>query len=231
MRIFGGRLAGMPLLSPGPRVRPSMERLRDACARHFATSLEGARVIDLFAGTGALGLELVSHGAGSCDFIENGDSAMHSLKANVATFRSRAKKLAEKEAKDSAAAAAAAANAGKTTRHSPQVASPQVAAEPAVVPITVPNLRIFFRDAIPFSASLSKGAYDIALCDPPYGSKKLDRILATWLTVPFARWLVIEHEPLHPFDHGGTLVYRLRVEDSVLSVLERPRGPDAAVGS
>lgn len=230
MRIFGGRLAGMPLLSPGPRVRPSMERLRDACARHFATSLEGARVIDLFAGTGALGLELVSHGAGSCDFIENGDSAMHSLKANVATFRSRAKKLAEKEAKDRAAEAAAAAGAAASAKKVAR-GSPQVVAEQPVAPIAVPNLRIFFRDAIPFSAALSEGAYDIALCDPPYGSKKLDRILATWLTVPFARWLVIEHEPLHPFDHGGTLVYRLRVEDSVLSVLERPRGPDAAVGS
>jgi 16S rRNA (guanine966-N2)-methyltransferase len=200
MRIFGGRLAGMPLLSPGPRVRPSMERLRDACARHFGASLAGTRVIDLFAGTGALGLELVSQGAGSCDFIENGDSAMHSLKANVATFRSRIKKLAE----------AAQRTEGATT------------------PLVLPNLRIFFRDAIPFSAALPQGAYDIALCDPPYGSKKLERILATWLAVPFARWLVIEHEPMHPFDHAGTLVYRLRIEDSMLSVLDRPPAPAPA---
>ena len=185
MRVFGGTLAGMPLLSPGPRVRPSMERLRDACARHFGPALDGARVIDLFAGTGALGLELLSQGAGSCDFIENGDSAMHALKANVATFKSRQKKL------------------GAT-----------------------PNIRVFFRDAIPFSAALPAGAYDIALCDPPYGSKKLDRILATWLAVPFARWLVLEHEPLHPFDHAGHLVHRLRIEDSVLSILERaPQAP------
>lgn len=189
MRVFGGQLAGMPLLSPGPRVRPSMERLRDACARHFGERLIGAKVVDLFAGTGALGLELVSQGAASCDFIENGDSAMHSLKANVATFKSRAKKL------------------GLT-----------------------PQIRVFFKDAIPFSAALPRFAYDIALCDPPYGSKKLDRILATWLAVPFSRWLVIEHEPMHPFDHQGRLVHRLRIEDSTLSVLSVPTTPEPGPG-
>ena len=52
--------------------------------------LAGARCLDLFAGSGALGLEALSRGARSCDFVENGPSALHSLKANVAALRVRA---------------------------------------------------------------------------------------------------------------------------------------------
>jgi 16S rRNA (guanine966-N2)-methyltransferase len=51
--------------------------------------LENARVLDLFAGTGALGLEALSRGAGSADFVENHPSALHALKANVALVRAR----------------------------------------------------------------------------------------------------------------------------------------------
>ena len=49
--------------------------------------LEGARVLDLFAGTGALGLEALSRGAVSADFVENGPEALHALKANRAKLR------------------------------------------------------------------------------------------------------------------------------------------------
>ena len=51
--------------------------------------LKDARVVDLFAGTGALGLEALSRGAKNCDFVENGASALHSLKANVAALRAK----------------------------------------------------------------------------------------------------------------------------------------------
>jgi len=49
--------------------------------------LKGARVLDLFAGSGALGLEALSRGASKCDFVENNSSAIHALKANVAALR------------------------------------------------------------------------------------------------------------------------------------------------
>jgi 16S rRNA (guanine966-N2)-methyltransferase len=49
--------------------------------------LEDARVLELFAGTGAVGLEALSRGARSVDFVENGSSALHSLKANLAALR------------------------------------------------------------------------------------------------------------------------------------------------
>lgn len=55
----------------------------------LSPSLEGARVLDLFAGSGALGLEALSRGAASVDFVENGAEALHSLKANVAALREK----------------------------------------------------------------------------------------------------------------------------------------------
>jgi 16S rRNA (guanine966-N2)-methyltransferase len=139
--------------------------------------LAGARVLDLFAGSGALGLEALSRGARYCDFVENGPAAIHSLKANVAALRVREK------------------------------------------------CRIFDRDAIPFTDRLQPDRYDIVMADPPYGSRKLDRVLQAWRSVPFSRVLVLEHAP----DHEGVpaaaedwaLLERRVIDDTVITVLRR----------
>lgn len=89
MRIIAGVWAGKPLVSPAGRVRPTAEEVRGPWLDWLAGELEGARVLDLFAGTGALGLEAMSRGAERCDFVENGASALHALKANVAKMRAR----------------------------------------------------------------------------------------------------------------------------------------------
>jgi 16S rRNA (guanine966-N2)-methyltransferase len=89
MRIIGGKWAGKPLVSPSGRVRPTSEEVRGIWMRELAADLKGARVLDLYAGTGALGLEALSRGADSCDFVETSPSALHALKANVAATRSR----------------------------------------------------------------------------------------------------------------------------------------------
>jgi 16S rRNA (guanine966-N2)-methyltransferase len=89
MRIVGGRWAGRHLASPGGRVRPTAEDVRAAWIDALAAELEGARVLELFAGTGAVGLEALSRGAASVDFVENGPSALHALKANVAALGAR----------------------------------------------------------------------------------------------------------------------------------------------
>ncbi len=68
-------------------MRPTAEAVRDAAAALVAEDLEGARVLDLFAGTGALGVEALSRGAGRADFVERNPAALHALKANVAAFR------------------------------------------------------------------------------------------------------------------------------------------------
>jgi 16S rRNA (guanine966-N2)-methyltransferase len=89
VRILKGRWAGRDLVSPGGRVRPTSEAVRDAALEWLGVELPGARVLDLFAGTGALGLEAVSRGAKTADFVESQGAALHALKANVATFRVR----------------------------------------------------------------------------------------------------------------------------------------------
>ena len=68
-------------------MRPTSEAVRDAWLSWLAADLPEARVLDLFAGTGALGLEALSRGAATVDFVENGPSALHSLKANRARLR------------------------------------------------------------------------------------------------------------------------------------------------
>ena len=99
MRIVGGKWRGAPLVSPGGHVRPSREDLREALfaaltsdsplrnARDPWPPLTDAKVLDLFAGTGSLGLEALSRGAACCDFVEDGPSALHALKANIAARR------------------------------------------------------------------------------------------------------------------------------------------------
>lgn len=87
MRIVGGKWAGVPLVSPGGRVRPTPEALRAAWMEWLSDDLPAARVLDLFAGTGALGLEALSRGARTADFVENGAEALHALKANRAKLR------------------------------------------------------------------------------------------------------------------------------------------------
>jgi len=87
MRIVGGKWAGQSLVSPGPRVRPTQEDVRVAWISGLEDDLPHARVLDLFAGTGALALEALSRGAASADFVENGAPALHALKANLAKLR------------------------------------------------------------------------------------------------------------------------------------------------
>ena len=149
MRIVSGKYAGRTLTSPGKKVRPTPEAVRDRAFTILADEIEGARVLDLFAGSGAIGMEALSRGARYVDFVENGGPALHSLKANVAAFRE-----------------------GR-------------------------RVRIFKRDVIPWIEALDAGAYDIAYADPPYGSRKLDRVLERWLEVPFSRILVLEHDKEH----------------------------------
>lgn len=90
MRIVGGKYAGRDLVSPNDaRVRPTGEHVRDGIMSVLAAHLAGARVLDLFAGTGALGLEALSRGATWADFVETRPSSLHALRANVALLRMR----------------------------------------------------------------------------------------------------------------------------------------------
>ncbi len=167
MRIVGGRWAGRDLTSPGGRVRPTAEQIRVHWMELLGTTIERARVLELYAGTGAVGLEALSRGARYADFVENNPAALHALKANVAALRASSR------------------------------------------------TRIFKQDALRYILRLPAGAYDVALADPPYGSKQTERVIERWLDVPFAGTLAIEHAA----DHRLPRAARTRVfGDSALSL-------------
>ena len=77
---WGGRRIGAP---PGKATRPTTDRVREAWMSAVADWIPGARVLDLFAGSGALGLEALSRGAESAVFVENAPPALKVLRANV----------------------------------------------------------------------------------------------------------------------------------------------------
>src|ERR1700710_1614207 len=88
MRVVGGRLKGRNLASPASRdIRPTADRLRESLfnilVHAYDDQIQGARVLDLFAGTGALGIEAVSRGALFTLFVDNGAEARALLRNNV----------------------------------------------------------------------------------------------------------------------------------------------------
>jgi 16S rRNA (guanine966-N2)-methyltransferase len=176
MRIVKGKFAGHPLTSPGGNVRPTPEKVRDRCVSLVGEEIRDAFVLDLFAGSGALGLEALSRGARGVDFVENGAGALHSLKANVAALRA------------------------------------------------TKRCRIFKRDAIPWVEQLTAGAYPVAFADPPYESRKLDRIVARWREVPFADVFVVEHHKEHDIGGGGK---RFDFDGPTCVTILRAKGPRA----
>lgn len=168
MRIVGGKFAGWDLTSPNDfRVRPTAEHVRAALLDVVATEVKGARVLDLFAGTGALGLEALSRGAERADFVETRPSSLHALRANIAVLRVRER------------------------------------------------VRVFKRDALPFAAALAAGSYDLCFADPPYGSRMLDRVIATWMGSRFSRVLAVEHARAHELPRGAM---RRVLEDTAITL-------------
>lgn len=91
MRIVGGEFRGRPLATPrSDSIRPTTDRVREAVfnviAHAYPERLEGARVLDLFAGTGALGLEALSRGASHGIFIEESAEGRGLIRDNVEAF-------------------------------------------------------------------------------------------------------------------------------------------------
>jgi 16S rRNA (guanine966-N2)-methyltransferase len=89
MRIVGGKFKGHSLASPGGlNTRPTSDRVRESIFNILAhgiddLALEGARVMDLFAGTGALGLEALSRGARFCQFVDESAEARGLIRRNA----------------------------------------------------------------------------------------------------------------------------------------------------
>lgn len=100
MRIIGGRFRGTALTpvgkgDPSAHLRPTSDRVRESLFNvllggRFGDPVTGARVLDLFAGTGALGLEALSRGAAQVSFVETGGPALRLLRGNIAKTRTDA---------------------------------------------------------------------------------------------------------------------------------------------
>lgn len=91
MRVVGGEFRGRGLATPrSSAIRPTTDRTREAVfnvlAHRYADRLEGGRVLDLFAGTGALGLEALSRGASYCLFIEESAEGRGLVRQNIETL-------------------------------------------------------------------------------------------------------------------------------------------------
>ena len=70
MRVIAGEARGLHLSAPAPAIRPTMDRVREAIFSSLGDAVAGARVLDLFAGSGALGIEALSRGAASALFVD-----------------------------------------------------------------------------------------------------------------------------------------------------------------
>jgi 16S rRNA (guanine966-N2)-methyltransferase len=91
MRVIAGEWRGRPLKAPpGAATRPTSDRVREALFSILAPRIPEARVLDLFAGSGALGLEALSRGALSATFVDDAAAAVRAIEANLNAFGAEA---------------------------------------------------------------------------------------------------------------------------------------------
>jgi 16S rRNA (guanine966-N2)-methyltransferase len=158
MRVIAGTFRGRQLRAPrGSTTRPTSDRVREALFSILG-DVEGAHVLDLFAGTGALGIEALSRGAASAVFVERDRHALFALRANLGALGLQA--AADPDVADPGMA-------------DPHVAGPH-AAGPGIAGAhtdTSPRVQVRAHDASKaLQAAVAKGeVYDLVFVDPPYG--------------------------------------------------------------
>lgn len=94
LRIVAGNWRSRLLeIAAVPGLRPTSARVRETLFNWLAPRIAGARCLDLFAGTGALGLEALSRGAASCDFVEKSATAAATLRSNIGLLEAKSAKV------------------------------------------------------------------------------------------------------------------------------------------
>ena len=83
MRVIAGTAGGLRLDCPDGIARPMMDRVRGAVFSSLGEAVAGARALDLFSGSGALGIEALSRGAASCVFVDRHRKAVETIRANL----------------------------------------------------------------------------------------------------------------------------------------------------
>lgn len=87
MRVIAGSAGGLSLTVPKSVTRPTTDRVREALFSSLGDRVEGAAVLDLYAGSGALGIEALSRGAASAVFVETDERACETIRGNLAKTR------------------------------------------------------------------------------------------------------------------------------------------------
>jgi 16S rRNA (guanine966-N2)-methyltransferase len=87
MRVIAGEARGLPLSTPSSRVRPTMDRVRGAIFSSLGNTVPGAHVLDLFAGSGAMGIEALSRGAASAVFVDSDPRCAACVRENLRRAR------------------------------------------------------------------------------------------------------------------------------------------------
>ncbi len=99
LRIIGGEWRGRKLRFPDVEgLRPTTDRVRETLFNWLAPVIHGARCLDLFAGSGALGLEALSRGASAVNFVDTSGQVMRSLKENLALLKDKRATLQQVDA-------------------------------------------------------------------------------------------------------------------------------------
>ena len=85
MRVIAGQLRGRPIAVPAKGTRPTTDMVRGSIANSLVSldAIDGARIADLYAGSGAMGIELLSRGAAHCTFVERAPDAVRVIRANL----------------------------------------------------------------------------------------------------------------------------------------------------
>lgn len=97
MRIISGTAGSVPLRVPRSLTRPTTDRVREALFSSLAPALPGASVLDLFAGSGSLGLEALSRGAGSATFVDAANDSHAAMQENLNKARLEGGKIVRRD--------------------------------------------------------------------------------------------------------------------------------------
>ncbi len=177
MRVTGGRLAGRILQVPrGPRIRSTQDQVRQALFNLLGDRVEGARALDLFCGSGAVGIEALSRGAAHVTFVDRSGFCIEAVRKNLASFY-----------------------AAPSARY-PLRGPIQVARE---TPLAYTLIR---ADAAATIERLGRAGekYDWVFLDPPYGrdlaTKSLNALEACAIVSP-SGWVIVEQDKRDPLPH------------------------------
>jgi 16S rRNA (guanine966-N2)-methyltransferase len=178
MRVIAGEAGGVPLVAPpGRETRPTADKVKGAIFSSLGDAGCNGRVLDLFAGSGALGIEALSRGADFCDFVDSAAAACKAIRANLAKTRLASSATVHCQPVQRLIQAASAGGAGPDRAAAPQAPPPAQVIHAA------------------------HSAYDLVLLDPPYALPDLESLLVTLATSPLVgpqTTMLVEHASRRP---------------------------------